>query len=127
MRFFRAPQTKNDGAQPRQQFPLVERLGEIIVGADFQPDDPVDRIVFRRDDQDRQARPAGAQALAYFQPILAGQHQVEDQAIEPFQHAIDVETGRIFHGQNFKPLTGQQHAHQISNAGIILDNRDLAI
>ena len=30
-----------DGAQPRQQLARVEGLGQVVVGADLQPDDPV--------------------------------------------------------------------------------------
>jgi hypothetical protein len=82
----------------------IEGLGQIIVGADLQPDDPVGFLAARRQHEDRNLR-ARADLAADFEPVAIGQHHVEDDRVERFaldrrqalaagEAAIDDETGR---------------------------------
>jgi hypothetical protein len=73
-----APQ---DGAQPGLQLARLERLGEVVVGADLQPDHAVHRLAAGGQHQDRHVAGA-AQAAAEVEPVGVGQHEVEDHRVE---------------------------------------------
>src|SRR3546814_14558446 len=66
----RAAAASQDGADTGQQFTRIERLAEIVVGAEFEADDAVDLVAFRRQHQDRQGIVA-AQPAADRQTDLA--------------------------------------------------------
>ena len=55
----------------------VERLRQVVVGADLEADDLVDVLVARGEHQDRHLG-AAAQTAADLDPVDVGQHQVED-------------------------------------------------
>ena len=65
---------------PRQQLAQVERLGDVVVGADFEADDLVDRIAPSGDD-DEAAVPVLAQLPGDREPVLAGQAEVEQHQV----------------------------------------------
>ena len=78
-------------ADARNQLAAAERLGQIIVGAHFEADDAVDFVAFGGEHDDRDVA-FGAQRAAERQPVLARQHQVE-------QNEIDVGVGQhLAHG-----------------------------
>ncbi len=54
----------------------IERLRQVVVGADLEPDDLVDVLVARGEHQDRHVRVL-AQPLADLDPVDVGEHQVE--------------------------------------------------
>ena len=68
------------GADARQQFARVERLGHVVVGAEFQADDAVGLLAHRGQHDDRHVG-LGAQPAGEVQPALAGQHQVEHHQV----------------------------------------------
>lgn len=69
-----------DGADPGQQDPRVERLRNVIVGPHLQAEDPVDVLGLRGEHDD--GWPTGlAQAAADGQAVLARQHPVEDDEV----------------------------------------------
>ena len=68
-----APQDRLD---PRDELARVERLRQVVVGADLEPDDLVDVLVARGQHQDRHVG-ALAQPLADLDPVDVRQHQVE--------------------------------------------------
>ena len=55
------------GPHPGDQLARVERLAEIIVGADLEPDDAVDVLFERGEQNDRNVRALGAQIAACFE------------------------------------------------------------
>ena len=61
----------------RDELPRVERLRQVVVGADLEPDDLVDVLVAGGQHQDRDVRGL-AHAPADLDPVDVGQHQVED-------------------------------------------------
>jgi hypothetical protein len=71
-----------------KQAPRLEGLGQIVVGARFEPLDAVVGFAFRRQQQDR-CLAGFAQRPGQADPVLARHHHVEhDQIeIEPFEHA----------------------------------------
>src|SRR5262245_17063 len=68
----------------RQQFTDAERLGDVIVRADFQPDDLVNLLAARGQHNDGGVHPFAPQLAAHIQPAQAGQHDVEQNQIGPF-------------------------------------------
>ncbi len=68
------------GAQAGQQFARVERLGQVVVGAQLQADHAVGGIAPRGEHDDRHG--AGcAQAGADLEAVAVRQHQVEDDRV----------------------------------------------
>jgi hypothetical protein len=70
-----------NGAQPRQQLARLERFGEIVVGADLQPDHAVERVAARRQHEHGQIA-VRAQAAADVEAVAVGQHEVEHERVE---------------------------------------------
>lgn len=66
----------------RQQFPRVEGLRKIVIGAHFQPDDSIDFITFCGEHHDRCSVILSAHAAKKRQTIFAGQHEIQDNQIE---------------------------------------------
>jgi hypothetical protein len=76
-----------DGADARQQLARVERLGEIIVGAQLQPDDLVG-IVAPRGHHDERRAPALADAPGESEAVHPGQHEIHQQDVEPARRQL---------------------------------------
>ena len=76
----RSPQ---QGPNAGDEFARAERLGEVIVGAEFEADDALGLFGARREHDDWQRRRwlARAQHAAHFQTVDLRQHQVEDEQI----------------------------------------------
>ncbi len=66
---------------PGHQFEHRKGFGQVIVGAEFEPENPVHFAGARTGNDDRGVAGHGAGAAADFQAIDAGQHQVEDQCV----------------------------------------------
>jgi hypothetical protein len=66
-----------NGFHPGDELAGVERLGQVIVGADLQADDLVDVLVSRGQHQDRDVGRL-ADAAADLDPVDVREHQVED-------------------------------------------------
>ena len=62
------------GADSGDHLPGAERLDDVVVGAELEPDDTVRLLPARRDDDDRHAR-RGAQLAAHVEPGAVGQHR----------------------------------------------------
>ena len=66
----------------RQQLAHVERLGQVVVGAELEADDAVDDLPARGQHQQRRLHAASAEVAADVEAVLARQRDVEDQQIE---------------------------------------------
>ncbi len=69
------------GADARQKLPKTERLGDVVVGAQFQPDHPIDLVASTTGGDDYRnigARPDVAQQV---KPVLLTEPQIEDHEI----------------------------------------------
>ncbi|OIQ63275.1 hypothetical protein GALL_551850 [mine drainage metagenome] len=114
------------GAQPGQQFARAERLGQIVVGADFEADHPVDFLATRRQHQDGHiALPA--QFTRESQSILPRQHQVEDHRLrldlaEAFAHGIAVRSK-----VDTEAVAAQIVAQQRAQIGVVVDDQDAGV
>ncbi len=127
LRRFRPPQPR---FYARDEFPRSERFGDVIVGANFEADDPVDLGAARGKQQDRRTRVAGADAAAEVEAVEMRHHHVEqaqggrlfdkgaprrfailgDDAIQPFQRQQIDQTGAqidvVFSDEDFHVDSG---------------------
>ena len=80
-----AASRRSSARDARRQLARAERLGDVVVGAELEPRDPLGLLAARRqhDDRDRRRRRIGAQRLADEQPVHARQHQIEDDRSGP--------------------------------------------
>ena len=72
---------RGDGADPRHELAQAERLHDVVVRAELEPDDAVDLLALRRDHDDRHVR-ARAQLAADREAVDVRQPEVE-------QHEVD--------------------------------------
>src|SRR2546426_8100876 len=74
----RAPQ---DGAYPREQLGDAERLGDVVVGAELEAEHFFGLLRARGEHDHRRGVGARAELAAHFEPVLAGQRDVEHDKI----------------------------------------------
>jgi hypothetical protein len=67
--------------QARHQLARLERLGQVVVGTQLQPDDAVHHLAARGEHHDRDVA-LGANRAAQREAVLLGQHHVEDRRVE---------------------------------------------
>ena len=70
-----------ESAQARQHLAEVERLHEVVVRAGVEAADAVLHVVARGQHQDRHPLLVAAQLTADREPVLAGEHHVEDDGV----------------------------------------------
>ena len=97
----------DDGLNPGQKLFLVERLGQVVVGAGAQSPDLVLGVGQARQDQDRGLHAAVAKPAQNLESIDVGQHDVENDNVVIIEFAdfqpILAEIGRIDdHAGRFK-------------------------
>jgi len=111
-------------ADPGDQLARAERLGEIIVGAEFEPDDAVGLAALGRDEDDRHV--AGAAKLAA-QIDAAGprQHDVEQHEIDRplFERAPHFGRGRG--GPDSVAILLQRAGSERAERRVVLDQDDI--
>ena len=74
----RAPQERLD---PAHQLAQPERLRQVVVRAELEPDDLVDLVVAGGQDEDRRLRAGGAEPAQDLEAVHAGQADVEDDEV----------------------------------------------
>ena len=67
--------------QPCLQLAQRERLDEVVVGADVEPEDTIVDRIARGQHQDRRLVAGGAHAPAHLEPVDPGHHHVEDHSV----------------------------------------------
>ena len=110
-----------DRADAGHQFARGERLGHVVVGTEFEPDDLVDLAVARGDDDDRDVR-ALTQRAAHLGAGQARQHQVEQHQVG----AVAIEDGqRVEAGAGDRDLVALAPQHVGQRVGerlLVLDD-----
>src|SRR5882724_5216125 len=90
------------GMDAGQQFARIERLGQVVVGTDFQADDAVHVFDLGGQHDDGRGVAGGAQAAADRQAVFAGQHQVQHDQVDRFTGQDTVQRLGVFRQQDFK-------------------------
>src|SRR5439155_3218876 len=112
-----------DGADARQQLARVERLAQIVVGAELEPDDTVDVVVLGSEHQDRR-RTTRAQTPADRQAVLARQHQIENDEVRRHTGERAVGASTVLGHLDGESLALEEIGEQRANVTIVLDDQD---
>ena len=108
-----------------KQFAWVERFGQIIVGAHFQPDYSVDLITLGGEHDNRRQVASAAQSAADRQAIFTWHHQVENQQVEMFTSAQAIHLVGIANCLDGKTIFAKVAGQQVAQAGVIIDNQEV--
>ena len=112
------------GLDARQQLDHLERLGDVVVGAELQADHLVDHLAARGQHDDRRLDAALAQLLADVEAVQPRQHHVEEDEIERLAGgaleaalAVGARFDRVALAR--EPVGQRQH-----QAGLVLDQQE---
>ena len=116
------PGSPQDGPHPRHQFPRRERLDQIVVGAQLEPENAIDLVVARGEEQDRHLA-ASADVAADVEAVAgAGQADVEDHdagvVLSEERQSLLAVTGQ----EHPEPFPPQIEVHQVGDMRIVLDD-----
>src|SRR5205823_2567367 len=91
-RAFDGVRAADQGAEAGEQFLQLERLGQVVVGAEVEALDLVLDAAAGGEDEDvgRQGLRAAAPLLQQRQAVLFGQHQVEDDDVVPGGAGLEI-------------------------------------
>ena len=111
-------------AQARLQFPQVERLNEVVVGAGIQPGDAVRHGVARRQDEHRHGIAGGAQALQHLHAGQLRQAEVEHHRIVGLAGQCQLPLAAVL-----RPVDGEAGLHEagadaVAEEPVVFDEKD---
>ena len=109
----------------RDELARAERLRQVVVGADGQPDDLVGLRVARGQHQHRHG-PVVLDAAAHLEAVEAGQHEVEDDEVgtQPLAH-LDA-AGAVVGDLDDESLTAQASRDRRRDRSFVFDHDDRA-
>ena len=117
-----APQ---QGPDARHQLAHPERLGEVVVGPDREPDQDVGLVVARGQHQHRH-RGRRLDAPADLEPVEAGQHHVEDDEVGPTGGVALDRTRAVVRLVDGEPLGPQPVGDGLVDDALVLDDEHAA-
>jgi hypothetical protein len=123
-RLLAQPRAAQQRFDAREELAQRERFAEVIVGSELEPQNAIELLVFRREDQDREMLAARAQAAAELEAVEARHDDVEDgevrqRALEPRQRLRAV--GKRLDAET---IALQCHRYRRAEAFLIVDERD---
>ena len=113
-----------DGFDPSDQLAAAEGLREVIVGSHFQADDTVDLLALRGQHDDRDVR-LGAKCPAKRKPVLARQHEIEEDEIDAAISQDLAHGAAVRRRADPESLLGQRARDKIANLAMIVDDKDV--
>ncbi|MCY1433385.1 hypothetical protein D9M71_494120 [compost metagenome] len=113
--------TAQDCAQAGGQFPWVAGLGQVIVGAEFQAEDTVQRFAPGREHQYGQVRVIAAQLLEQFQAAAIGQHHIQHHGRRGGFSQRAACALAVVTGPNLKPFLAQPTAQELTQLLVIIN------
>lgn len=108
----------------RDQLQHRERLREVIVGAEFEAENPVHLARARARDDDRRVARHRAGAPADFEAVDAGQHQIENQRVPVSLLEQTQAFGAVRAVDDFVALVAQMQAQHVGDVGVVFDDQD---
>ena len=120
------PRASQQRLRACDQLLRMEWFGEVVVGADLEPDDLVGHLVARGEHDDRDLALL-ADLLADGQPVRAGEHDVEDHQV-----GLDLaEAGdglrAVPHALDLVALARQVEPRQLDDVLLVIDDEDLRV
>lgn len=109
-----------DGAHSRQQLPVIEGFGQIVICARFEPVDPVLAVATGSQHQHR-----GVVGLAqpgqHGEPVESGHHDVQQHQIECLLCQPQQSFFSILGDGDLKSFQGQDFGEQLGQLEIVVD------
>ncbi len=115
-----APQ---DGADARHQFARVERLAEVVVGAELQADDAIDVIAARGEHEDRGVV-RGAELAQHVEAADARQHHIQDQDLEIVRFEFRERIAAVVHALDLEVFGVQIFGEHLAQFAIVVDEQN---
>ena len=117
--------TPNQGVHASDQLAHAERLAQVVVGADTEPDEHVRLVGLGRQHQHRY-RAGRLDTAAHFESVEPGQHQIE-------HHHVGIDPGARVDGRraiggsdDLVPLAAQPSGDGLGNRGLVVDDENCA-
>jgi len=110
-----------DRLHARDQLARVERLRQVVVGADLEAGDPVVNRVTRGEHQDWRGDFARPQLATEIETISAGEHDVENDDIEASKHGLHQAVGVGRNGRYLNPLFCKAGPDDRREAGVVFN------
>src|SRR5690606_9987675 len=116
-----------DGFDPGHQLGHVERLGDVVVGAELEAPDAVFRQTTSRQEDDGRVAGGGmaADAMQSGQSIHPRHHDVEEYQVRRLVDRLLESFLAVEGGGDVIPLQLQVHANDLEDVGIVVGNQDL--
>ena len=112
------------GLDARDQLARIERLAEIVVGADLKPDDAVDVLFQRGQKNDGYARALCPQVAAKIEARAVWQHHVEHDEIDLMRGKTLVQLVAICGERHSVPLALDVTGEKLADLGIVVGDED---
>jgi hypothetical protein len=114
-----------DGADAGDEFAGVERLGQVIVGPEFQPDNPVDIFAARRQHKYRQRRrpPRSPDATQSLESVQPRQHHIQHDKRVGFVRHLRQTRFAVLNRLANKTLGTQKLRHEFTQLQIIVNDK----
>ncbi|MNZ84398.1 hypothetical protein D3C78_1031530 [compost metagenome] len=102
----------------------VERLGQVIVGAQLQALDTAQFVALGGEHDDRNLVVRATQAAAGGQAVFAGQHQVEDDQVEHFARQQAIHLLSVRYGAGAVALADEKTLQQAAEPRIVVNDKN---
>ncbi len=112
------------GAHTGDQLARIERLAEIVVGADLETDDAV-HVLFQRGEQDdRHVRPLRPQVPAHIEARAIRQHHVENDQVDLMGRELIAQLPAVRGKQHAEALALDVAGQELANFRIVVDDEN---
>ena len=113
-----------DGPDPGHELAGREGLGDVVVGAELEPEDPVDLVVAGGEHHDGDVA-GGAQPPAHVEAVeLARQADVDDHQLGPVPVDVGEALLAVVGLQHPEALASQVQGDQVGDVVVVLDDHD---
>ena len=119
--------TAQDRLHARQQLARIERLRQIIVGAEIEPDDAIDVVAAGRQHQHGRSRARLAQLLQHVESRQAGKHDVENDEVVvlALRAAQPLDSGRD--ARELEPFRREILDEHLGQAHVVVDDQQAMV
>ena len=125
----RAFEAAQNGPHAGDQFARAERLGDVIVGAEFESQDTVRFAAFggKENHRDRGQTDGLTNGAANFQTVPARNHDVEDKKRRALAFGVgeNIDSGGI--NAHHEAFVFQMMANKAGDVGIVFDDKDAGL
>jgi len=118
-----APTAPEDGTDAGGEFARAERLGDVVVRADREPDDFV-RLLGPGREHHHVDRGGGAQLAEYLETVQPRKHDVQHDDIRMEGLRLGQCGGAVRRRLHLEPVAGQIRTEKVDNAFFIIYHKD---